>query len=248
MKAFFKYLWIQFKMDLRDKGTLLNFYFVPLVFFLVMGGVFSSINPLMKTTLAASMTIFSVTMGAIMGSPTPIVKMKESGTLRALKANGIPGTAVLSVQAISAFIHLLLVSVIIYVVSPLAFHSNIPKVPKLYFVVLVVFLFASIGIGLLIGVVARGQSFATMLSMIIFLPSLLLSGIMFPANMLPKSFVWLGRIFPATHALQSFYGLAYKTKTDMNANISLGIVAGIGVLIFALAVWRFNNVRKGEQI
>jgi hypothetical protein len=36
---------------------------------------------------------------------------------------------------------------------------------------------------MLIGVCARGQSFSTMLSMIVFLPSLLLSGIMFPASM-----------------------------------------------------------------
>jgi uncharacterized membrane protein YidH (DUF202 family) len=60
--------------------------------------------------------------------------------------------------------------------------------------------------------------------------------------------MWLGRIFPATHALQSFVGLAYQTKTDMNANLSLGIIAGIGLLMFVLATWRFNNVRRSEQL
>lgn len=248
MKAFLKYLWIQLKMDLRDKGTLLNFYLVPLVFFFVMGAVFSSINPLMKTTLAASMTIFSITMGAVMGTPIPMVRMRESGTLRAFKVNGIPGTAVLSVQIISAFIHLFIVSVIIYMVSPLAFHSAVPQVSWMYFVILAVFIFASIGIGLLIGVIARGQSFATMLSMAVFMPSLLLSGIMFPASMLPESFLWLGRIFPATHALQAFYGLAYKTKTNMNAYLALCIIAAIGLLMFVLAASIFNNVRKNEQL
>ena len=76
MKAFLNYLWIQFKMDLRDRGTLLNFYLVPLVFFFVMGAVFSSVTPLMKTTLAATMTIFAITMGAVMGTPSPLVKMR----------------------------------------------------------------------------------------------------------------------------------------------------------------------------
>lgn len=248
MNAFFKYLLIQLKIDLRDKGTLMNFYLVPLVFFFVMGAVFSSINPVMKTTLAATMTIFSVTMGAVMGAPTPIVKMRESGVLRAFKANGIPGAAVLSVQAIGAFIHLLLVSIIIYMISPLAFHSDIPKKPLLYFAVLIVFLFASIGIGLLIGVAARSQSFATMISMIVFLSTVLLSGIMFPATMLPKSVLWLGRIFPATHALQSFYGFAYQTKTDMNANLSFGIIVAVGLIMFVIAIWRFNSIRKSEQL
>ncbi|MEY8001996.1 ABC transporter permease [Clostridium sp. Mt-5] len=244
MKAFIKYLWIQLKMDLRDKGTLMHFYLVPLLFFFVMGSVLSSINPLMKTTLAATMTIFAVTMGSIMGSPTPIVKMRESGTLRAFKVNGIPGAAVLSIHAFSAFIHLLLVSVIIYIAAPVIFHSNIPNSSGYYFTVLIVFLFASIGIGLFIGVIARDQSFSTMFSMIIFLPSLLLSGIMFPASMLPKSFMWLGRIFPATHALQSFYGLAYQTKTDINANLSICIVTMVGVFMFILSIWQFANIGR----
>lgn len=248
MSAFLKYLWIQLKMDLREKGTLLNFYLVPLLFFFVMGSVFSSINPLMKTTLAASMTIFSITMGAVMGSPAPIVKMRESGTLRAFEVNGIPGTAVLAVQAISAFIHLFIVSLIIYTVSPIAFNSAVPQNPMLYFCVLILFLFASIGIGMLIGVIARNQSFATMLSMVIFLPSLLLSGIMFPADMLPKTFVWLGRIFPATYALQAFYGLAYHTDADLNGGLSLAAIAGIGLLVFVLAVFRFRSVRKSERL
>ncbi len=247
MNAFLTYLWIQLKMDVRDRAILLHFYLVPLLFFFVMGAVFSSINPLMGATLAASMTIFSVTMGAVMGLPAPIVRMRESGTLRAFEVNGIPGLAVLSVQAVSAFIHLFLVSAVIYTTSPLLFHSEIPQSPGLYFAVLAVFLAASIGIGLLIGVVARNQSFATMLSMVIFLPSLLLSGIMFPASMLPTSFMWLGRIFPATYALQSFLGLAYQTTTNMDATLSLGIVAGMGLLVFALAIRWFGSVRRGER-
>ncbi|MFA6941570.1 MAG: ABC transporter permease [Clostridiaceae bacterium] len=248
MNAFIKYLFIQFKMDIRDKGTLLYFYLVPMVFFLVMGGVFSSINPFMKTTLAASMTIYAITMGAVMGAPTPIIKLRESGTLRAFKVNGIPSFAVLSVHAISTFLHLLLVSIIIYFVSPLAFGSEIPKNQILYFLVLIVFLTANIGIGLFIGASAKGQSFATMFSMMIFLPSLLLSGIMFPVSMLPKSFSWLGRIFPATQAMQSFSGLAYKTKTDLNAGFCLVVLVGMAAIMFILAIWRLSSIRKNEQM
>lgn len=236
------------KLDLRDRGTLLNFYLVPLVFFFVMGSVFSSINPQMKSTLAATMTIFALTMGAVMGTPAPLVKMRESGTLRAFRVNGIPSAAVLAVHALGAFLHLLLVSVIIYIAAPAAFHSDIPKNPALYFAVLTVFLAASIGIGILIGVFSASQSFATMLSMAVFLPSLLLSGIMFPASLLPKGFLWAGRIFPATHALQAFFGFAYQTKTNLNPGLSLAIAAGIGLAAFICAIWRFGSMRGNEQL
>jgi ABC-2 type transport system permease protein len=248
MKAFLNYLWIQFKMDLRDRGTLLNFYLVPLVFFFVMGAVFSSVTPLMKTTLAATMTIFAITMGAVMGTPSPLVKMRESGTMRAFKVNGISASAILTVQALSAFIHLFLVAVIIYFVSPLVFHSQLPVSAGAYFAIVAIYLLACIGIGLLIGVIAPNQSTTTMFSMIVFLPSLLLSGIMFPANMLPAALMWLGRLFPATYALQSFSGLAFHLSTDINAAFSLILVATFCVIMFILAFLQLNNIRKNEQM
>ncbi len=247
MKAFLKYLSIQFRLDIREKGTLLNYYLVPLMFYLVMSAVFSSINPLMKPTLAASMTVFAITMGAVMGSPTTIIKMRESGTFRAFKVNGISGLTVMLVQAVSTFLHLLLVALIIYIVSPLAYHSDFPKFPAYYFLILFLFLLASIGIGLLIGVASRSQSFATMCSMVVFMPTIILSGTMFPANMLPAPAMWLGRVFPATHALQSFFGLAYQMNTDINATLSLAVVAGFALLMFVLAAWQFGNIRKSEQ-
>lgn len=248
MTAFLKYLGIQLKLDLREKGTLLNFYLVPLVFFFVMGSVFTSINPVMKTTLAATMTIFAVTMGAVMGTPAYLVKLRQSGTLRAFRVNGISGGYVIAVQAVGAFVHLFAVSAIIYFGSVIAFHSKYPQSPAAYFAVLAVYLFTSVSIGLLIGAVSRDQSMATMLSMVVFLMSLLLSGIMFPAKMLPKTFVYVGRVFPATHALQSFYGFAYHTKTDIDPAISICIVAGTGIVLLALAIFRFSSIRKTEQL
>lgn len=247
MTAFLKYLWLQLKLDLRDRGTLLNFYLVPLLFYFVVGAVFTSVNPLMKTTLAASMTVFAVTMGAFMGFPTPIVRMRESGTLRAFKVNGIPGVAVLSVHTLSAFIHLLIVSAVIYVTSPLIFHSTIPANPWLYAAVLVLLVFVSVAIGLLIGVSARSQSTATMFSMIVFLPSLLLSGVMFPSSMLPKALRWIGRIFPATHVLTAFFGLAYQNHNVTSAGLSLTVVICMGVIVCALVIWQFRKITTTEQ-
>lgn len=235
-------------MDLRNKGTLLTYYVTPLVFFFVMGAVFSSTTPLLKSTLAASMTIFSVTMGSVMGTPTPLVQMRESGIIRAFRVNGIPGAATLAVSALSAFLHLLIVSMIIYLISPITFHSMFPQNAAAYFGTLALFLFASVGIGMLIGVVARGQAFATMLSMLIFLPSLLLSGIMFPTSMLPKALDYLGRIFPATYALQAFYGYGYGLRTDIDPGFSLCFVAVLGAVAFLLAAVRFEKTAEGEKM
>ena len=247
MSAFLKYLRIQFLMDLRDRSTLMNYYLVPILFFFVIGSVFSSINPLMKTTLAASMSIFSITMGAIMGAPIPIVKARESGTLRAFRINGIPDAAVLAVQALSSFLHLLIVSAIIYFAAPRFLHAQIPSYPGAYAAVLLLFLCASVGIGVLIGTTARNQAMSSMLSMLVFLPTVLFAGIMFPVKMLPESFRWISWIFPGTHAMQAFTGLAYNRQTDFSAVIAVWVLVGIGIIAYAVSIWRIGSIRNSEQ-
>ena len=85
IKAFPIHLWIQFKMDIRERGTLLTYYLLPLIFYFIVGSVFVSINPGSKQTLVFSMTIFAVTMGAVIGMPVPVVRMRESEVLRAYR-------------------------------------------------------------------------------------------------------------------------------------------------------------------
>jgi ABC-type multidrug transport system, permease component len=230
MSAVLNHLSIQFKMDLRERAILLVFYIIPLIFYAVMGAVFSSINVGTKETLSASMIIFGTTMGAVLGMPGPLITMRESGVLRAYRVNGIPGAAVLLVQACSAFLHLFIVSVIIVFSAPFLFGAAQPQDFGMFFLVLICLLFTNIMIGLLIGVTARSQSSATMLSQAVFMPSLLLSGIMFPASMLPEPFLWLGRVFPATHVMQAFTGLAFGLDTQISPPLALAVCVGIGVL------------------
>lgn len=244
MNAFFNHLWIQFKMDIREKGTLLTYYLVPLVFYVVIGAVFSSVNPASKQTMAAAMPIFAITMGAVLGLPVPVVKMREAGVLRAYRVSGIPGRAVLLIHSFSAFLHLLLVSVIIFVTAPLLYGAEVPKNMAAFFLVLLVLLFASIALGLLIGVSARSQSIATMLSQAVFLPTVMFGGIMFPASMLPEPLRILAYALPSTHAMQSFSSLAYGFPSDISPVISMLVMAGICGVASCLAVVRYKASMK----
>lgn len=98
---------LQWKLDIRNKGILLTYYIVPLVFFVFMGGIFTSIEPEANQTIIQSMTVFGVTMGAYLGTPAPLVELYSSEIKKAYKVGGIPlWTAALN-NAVSGFIHLL---------------------------------------------------------------------------------------------------------------------------------------------
>ena len=67
MKAFFYGVGLQFKMDIRSRTMLITCYLVPLVFFFFMSGIFISIDPAAVKTLIPSMSVFVVTMSALIG-------------------------------------------------------------------------------------------------------------------------------------------------------------------------------------
>ena len=197
MNAFLYGVVLQWKLDIRNKGVLLTYYVVPLVFFAFMGGIFSSINPTAKDTLIQSMTVFGVTMGAILGAPTPLVELYGSEIKKAYKVGGMPLWVASINNFISAFVHLFIMSLGIFFIAPLAFDAKIPANLDLYFLSLAIFIIVCLAVGTVLGLLIKSISKLTMASQFIFLPSIMLSGIMFPVNMLPKALETVGIILPA---------------------------------------------------
>lgn len=198
MSAFLYGVALQWKLDLRSKTLLVTCYLVPLLFFAVMGGIFSSVNPAAKETLIQSMTTMGVSMGALIGLPPSLVELYGSDIKKAYKANGVPLYLGAVTMVMSAFIHLLIMAAILYLVAPLAFGAAVPASPPVYFGALAVYIAVSLSVGCVLGLAVKNQARLTMLSQLVFLPSMLLSGIMFPIDMLPQPLRYAGVVLPAT--------------------------------------------------
>jgi ABC-2 type transport system permease protein len=57
---------------------------------------------------------------------------------------------------------------------------------------------------------ARSQFQATQMSFFFFLPSMLLSGFMFPFDAMPRPAQWIGELLPLTHFLRIVRGVVLK--------------------------------------
>ena len=197
MGAFLYGVSLQWKLDIRSKTLLITCYIVPLLFFAIMGGIFTAIMPEAKDMLIPSMTVCGVTMGALIGLPPSLVEIYGSDIKKVYKANGVPLYLGVALTNISSFIHLFIMSIILYIAAPLAFHAEIPENPGMYFAGLAIFIAVSLGIASIIGLAVKDQAKTSMFSIIVFLPSIMLSGIMFPIELLPKAFETIGKLFPA---------------------------------------------------
>lgn len=225
MSAFLYGVSLQWKLDIRSKTLLITCYMVPLLFFAVMGGIFTSVMPEARYTLIQSMTVFGVTMGALIGLPPSLVEIYSSDIKKVYKANGVPLYLGLVLTNISAYIHLFIMSIILYIAAPLAFNAEIPENPMLYFASLAIFIAVSLSIASIIGLAVKDQAKTSMVSIIIFLPSIILSGIMFPIELLPKAFEMAGKIFPASWG--------YKVMADSTFQLE-NLLPLIVILILAI--------------
>ena len=227
MGAFLYGIYLQWKLDIRSKTLLITCYIVPLLFFAIMGGIFTSVMPEARYTLIQSMTVFGVTMGALIGLPPSLVEIYSSDIKKVYKANGVPLYLGLVLTNISAYIHLFIMSIILYIAAPLAFNAEIPENPMLYFASLAIFIAVSLSIASIIGLAVKDQAKTSMVSIIIFLPSIMLSGIMFPIELLPKAFEMVGKIFPASWG--------YRVMTDSTFQLE-NLLPLVAILILAICV------------
>ena len=104
-----------------------------------------------------------------------------------------------------------------------------------------VFIAASLSLGLMISTFARTQFQAMQLTFFAFLPQLLLSGFMFPFDGMPPLAQSIGRLFPLTHFIEIVRGIVLRgaTLTELMPNVrALGVFF---VITITLATLRFRK-------
>ena len=197
MNGFLYGVALQWKLDIRSKSLLVTCYIVPLIFFLLMGGIFTSVMPEMRSTLIQSMIVMSVSMGAYIGLPPSLIETYGTDVKKVYKANGVPLYLGLVTMFLSAFVHLMISSVMILLLAPMLFEAALPIQLPFFFLALAIYIIVSLSIGSILGLIVKNQAKLTMIAQLVFLPSIMLSGIMFPIDLLPGFLETIGRIFPA---------------------------------------------------
>ena len=212
MNGFLYGVALQWKLDIRSKSLLVTCYIVPLIFFLVMGGILTSVMPEMNSTLVQSMIVMSVSMGAFLGLPPSLIETYGSDVKKVYKANGVPLYLGLVTMFLSAFVHLMISCAIILLLAPILFEAALPVQLPFFFLALAIYIIVSLSIGSILGLVVKNQAKLTMIAQLVFLPSIMLSGIMFPIDLLPDFLEAIGRIFPASwgYRLMLNYGFCFE--------------------------------------
>ncbi len=253
MTAFANHFAFEFKTGLRNSTSMLMNYLFPLAFYAMMGAVMTKINPGFGDSLIPAMMLVAIMASTLLGLPGPVVEAREAGIFRSFKINGVPAISIISIPALSTIFHALIVSTIIAVTAGPLFKGATPE--NWLALALITLLSACTfgATGALIGVIANGSRSTVLWSQIIFLPSMLLGGLMVPLNILPESVRPIAGLLPTTYAMQAYNGLAFNQTTIFDPRISVMVLLAGAVLAFGLAIYLFNwdsrnNTRRGHPL
>jgi ABC-2 type transport system permease protein len=109
------------------------------------------------------------------------------------------------------------------------------------YAVSLLFVLASLGLGLFVSTVARTQAQAMQLSFMLLMPNILLSGFMFPREAMPRVMRLASTALPLTHYLKVLRAVLLKDTSVVHLWPEVLTLAIMAVLILALSVVRFSK-------
>jgi ABC-2 type transport system permease protein len=139
-----------------------------------------------------------------------IVREREIGTLEQLLVSPLtPGELILGKTlpfAVIGLADLALITTMALLWFRIPFRGN----PLLLLAASLLYIVTALGIGLFISTISRTQQEAFMAVFLIFLPTILLSGFMFPVTSMPAVFRWMTLVNPMRHYLEIVRGIFLK--------------------------------------
>ncbi|NJD60216.1 MAG: hypothetical protein C3F13_06410 [Anaerolineales bacterium] len=251
MNAFSHHFLYDFRTGLRDKSLLLLNYLFPLGFYALMGLLMTGLNPTFAPTMIPAMILVAMMACTLLGLPNPIVDAREAGIFRSFKINGVPALSIITIPVLSSFVHMLLVALIITFTAGPLFKAGIPINWGYFILVFVITAFTFASLGMLIGVISPNSRLIVLYSQAIFLPSMILGGLMIPASMLPPALYRVSLLLPTSYAMNAWRGLAFGMPPSFDPIWSVVILLVSCIISFGLSVYLFSwdnkNRRKGRN-
>jgi ABC-2 type transport system permease protein len=195
-----------------------------------------SVNFMVPGVLCTILLVVTTVMTSV-----AIVKEREVGTLEQLVVTPIRAGELMLGKTIP-FVAIGFVDMtLILVVASLWFRVPIVGSIPLLFALTIVFLLTSLGMGLFISTVSRTQQQATMTSFFFMMPSILLSGFMFPIESMPRVIQWITYAIPLRYFLVIIRGIFLKGNGIAVLWPQVLALAAFGIIILTLSALRFSK-------
>jgi ABC-2 type transport system permease protein len=182
-----------------------------------------------------------VTMTMVIITSVAIVREREQGTLEQLLVTPVKPLELMIGKIVPYIVLGYLQITVALLVAVLVFQVPIRGSLLQLYILTLFFITASLGLGLMISNLAQTQMQAFQMSFFVMLPSILLSGFLFPRAAMPKIIFFLSYLIPLTYYLDIIRGIILK---GIGFNYLLGQVTSLlvfSVLVLSISVLKFRK-------
>lgn len=182
-----------------------------------------------------------LTMTMVMITSIAMTREAERGTMENLLAMPSKPLEVMIGKITPYVLMGLMQTIIILLASDMLFHVPFVGSGSSFALGVGLFILTNLAIGFTFSTIAKSQMQAMQLTFFFFLPSMLLSGFMFPFQGMPRWAQYIGEILPLTHFLRIVRGIMLKgTTLNLLANEFFALVA-ILIIVGTVAMLRYRQ-------
>ncbi|MBY6279991.1 ABC transporter permease [Stenotrophomonas maltophilia] len=182
-----------------------------------------------------------LTMTLVMFTAVAVVRERERGNMELLIATPVSRSELMVGKVLPYAAIGLLQTTLVLVLGTWLFQVPIRGSLLDIYLAAVLLVLANLALGLLISTRARSQFQAMQMTLFLFLPSILLSGFMFPFAGMPRPVQWLAEVLPLTHFLRLVRGIMLRGASLWELwHDALALLAFI-VVMMTLAILRFRK-------
>ncbi len=178
---------------------------------------------------------------AIVLTAVSIVRERETGTLEQLLVSPIHPLGLMLGKLVPYMVIGFGEMAMILIAMRFGFDVPIRGSLVFLFAMALVYLFALLSMGLFISTRASTQAQAQQMAQMFLLPSIFLSGYIFPAAGLPFVLKWIGRFMPATHMIEIMRGVVLRDAGPMELLPNVLALVAISAVMVALSVRNFRR-------
>jgi drug efflux transport system permease protein len=172
---------------------------------------------------------------------TVIVRERELGTMEQLVVTPITGAELMLGKVIPLVVLAYAQITLTLFLASAWFHMPIKGNLLLLYAVSLTFFFSTLGVGALISTVSKTFQQAAQMAQLVLLPSILISGFIFPRESLPRGLQVIGGVLPLTYFVIILRGILIKGVGFPYLWRQILPMVAIGVAVFALAINRFQK-------
>lgn len=195
--------------------------------------------------LPGIVAVILMMVSALLTSIT-IAREKETGTMEMMLVSPVRPREIIIGKIVPYIVIAILDAVFILVFSHIVFRVPLSGNLALLFGLSILYLYCALAIGLLISSIVPTQQVAIMAALVAtILPSIILSGFIFPIFSMPWPIRVISHIVPAKHYMEIIRGILLKSSGFGVLRVHAAWLAGIGTFFLMVAAARFNaRVKK----